>query len=136
MLARRYTACYKKYLDQVLNEVMVRMGVSSFVIARAVIELLRKELHCRKDIAMSMIYNVRLRGRKRTLELDDANIDIDPKHFNISFITDCKEAADNYFEGNFVIFMYVYIYIYIYIYIIINVCMMMFLLFVSSLSHV
>lgn len=42
-----------------------------------------------------MSNNIRIRARKRKLELDIVNIDIESKQFNTSFITEHNESADN-----------------------------------------
>lgn len=49
-----------------------------------------------------MINNVRISARKKRLELDSANIDIDPKHFDTSFIDEYNGTVDNYSEGKYV----------------------------------
>jgi len=46
-----------------------------------------------------MINNVRLRTRRKKLELDSQNIQIDPKHFDSMFIISYVDSADNYTQG-------------------------------------
>ena len=46
-----------------------------------------------------MINNVRLRTRRKKLELDSQNIQIDPKHFVSMFIISYVNSADNYTQG-------------------------------------
>ena len=43
-----------------------------------------------------MINNVRIRARKKKLEMDSANIEIDPKHFDPTFITSYVYIANKY----------------------------------------
>ena len=47
--------------------------------------------------------NVRIRVRKKKLELDSANIQIDCKHFDPSFINSYKDTADNYTQGKYLL---------------------------------
>ena len=53
-----------------------------------------------------MINNVRIRVRKKKLELDSANIEIDPKHFDPKFITSYKDTAFNYTKGKYLLYFY------------------------------
>ena len=46
-----------------------------------------------------MVNNVRIRARQRKRELLNANIEIYPKHFDMSFIETYKDTSDNYTEG-------------------------------------
>ena len=62
-------------------------------------ELLQKALPDRKDIDRRMINNVRIRALKKRLELDSANIQTDPNHFDPSFINSYMDTADNYTQG-------------------------------------
>ena len=57
---------------------------------RTMTELLQRTLPGRKDIDRHMINNVRIRARKKKLELDSVNIEIDPKHFDQKIITSYK----------------------------------------------
>ena len=50
-----------------------------------------------------MVYNVRLRARRRKLELEAANVKVLANHFDVSFIKDYKSNSDNYFKGMFLI---------------------------------
>ena len=76
---------------------MVQMSIELFVSVRAV-----RELHS-KEIDRYMINNVRIRARRWKLELQSADIEIYPKHFNTSFIMTYKETSNNYTEGKFLI---------------------------------
>lgn len=78
--------CYKEYSNQRLNEIIVQMGISSFVDVMDMTQLFRDVLHGRKDVDRYIICNLRLQVCKRTLELDNANIDINIKHFGVKFI--------------------------------------------------
>ena len=62
-------------------------------------ELLQNVLLEEKDVYSQMINNVRIRARKKKLELDSANIEIDPKHFDSTLITSYIETTDNYTQG-------------------------------------
>ena len=42
-----------------------------------------------------MINNVRIRARKKRLKLENADIEIDPKHVDTSFITTYRGTSDN-----------------------------------------
>ena len=53
-----------------------------------------------------MVYNVRLRARRRKLELEAANVEVLANHFDVSFIKDYKSNSDNYFKGMFLILYY------------------------------
>ena len=47
-----------------------------------------------------MINNVRISARKKKLEMDSANIEIDPKHFDPTFITSYVYIANKYSQEN------------------------------------
>ena len=66
------------------------------------IELLHKILPGRKTIDRYMINNVRIHACTKRLELDSANIDIDPKYFNTTFIIENKDTSGKYFKGKYV----------------------------------
>ena len=53
-----------------------------------------------------MVYNVRLRARRRKLELEAANVEVLANYFDVSFIKDYKSNSDNYFKGMFLILYY------------------------------
>ena len=53
-----------------------------------------------------MIYNVRLRARRRQSELEAANIEVATNHFDASFIKDYKAISDNYSKGKLFIMYY------------------------------
>ena len=57
----------------------------------------------RKYIGKDMINDVRIRARKKKLELANADIVIDPKHFDTSFITTYRDTSGNYAEDKFLI---------------------------------
>ena len=78
---------------------MVQMDIDPFVNVRVMTELLQKVLPNRKDVDRHMINNIRIRARKKKLELDSANIQIDPKHFDPTFINSYMDTADNYTQG-------------------------------------
>ena len=52
-----------------------------------------------------MINIVRIRTRRRKLELDSKSIRIDPKHFNSSFIKSYVSTANNYTEGKWLLYL-------------------------------
>ena len=97
----------KKCADQCLKEVMVQMTIEPFVSIRAIRELLSKVVYDRKyidkNIDKNMINNVRIRARKKRLELENAGIEIDSKHFDTSFITSYRDTSVHYTEGKFLI---------------------------------
>ena len=53
---------------------MVQMDIDPFVNVRAMTELLQKTLPDKNDVDRYRINNVRIRARKKKLELDFANI--------------------------------------------------------------
>ena len=57
------------------------MAINPYVSVRSMITLLQKALPERKDVDRHMINNVRIRARRRKLELDSKSISIDPKTF-------------------------------------------------------
>ena len=77
---------------------MVQMAINPHVSVRSMTALLQKALPGRKDVDRHMIDNVRIRARRRKLELDSKRIRIDPKHFDSSFIKSYVSTADNYTE--------------------------------------
>ena len=78
---------------------MVQIAIDLFVNVRAMIELLQKVLPGKKDVNIHIIRNVRLRARREKLELDSKNIQIDPKHFDSTFINSYVDTVDNYTQG-------------------------------------
>ena len=80
---------------------MIQMAIDPFVNVRVMIELLQKALSSRNIIDRHMINNVRIRTRKKKLELDYANIDIDPNHFDTTYITSYQDTVDNYIKGKY-----------------------------------
>ena len=60
---------------------MVQMAIEPLVNVRAMTDLLQKALPGREDMDRHMINNIRLRARRKKLELDSKNIQIDPKIF-------------------------------------------------------
>ena len=79
------------------------MDIKPLVSFRAVRELLFKATPERKLIDRHMINNVRIRARQKKLQLENTNIEIDPKHFDTSFISTYRHISDNYTEGKFLI---------------------------------
>ena len=69
-------------------------------------EILRKTLPERKDVDRHIVYNIRLRDRRRKLELEAANIEVLANHFDASCINDYKSDSDNYSKGMFVFLYY------------------------------
>ena len=78
---------------------MVRMGGSYSIDVQSMVEILRKDLPERKDMDRHMVYNIRLRARRRKLELDAGNIEILAHHFDPSCINNYKSNSDNYSKG-------------------------------------
>ena len=50
-----------------------------------------------------MMHNARIRQRKKKLELDYANIDIDPKEFDTLYITSYQDTANNYSKSKLIV---------------------------------
>ena len=82
---------------------MVQIAIEPFVSIRAVRELLSKVMPERKYIDKDMINNVMIRVRKKRIDLAKADIFIDPKQFDTSFITTYRNTSDNYTECKFLI---------------------------------
>ena len=78
---------------------MVRMGASYSIDDQSMVEILRKALSERKGVDRHMVYNVRLRARRRKLELEADNVEVLAHHFDTSFIKDYKFNSDNYSKG-------------------------------------
>ena len=74
ILSRTRSGDYKRCGDEVLREIVVQMDIDPFVNIRAMTELLQKTLPDKKDVDRYRINNVRIRVRKKRLELDSANI--------------------------------------------------------------
>ena len=72
---------------------MVHMAIGHFVNVRGMRDLLYKVLSERKIIGRYMINNVKIRARKNRLELDYANINIDPNFFDTSYITSYQDTV-------------------------------------------
>ena len=81
VLTRTRSGDYKCCCDEILRTIMVQMTIDPFVNVRVMIELLQKALPGRKDVDIHMINNVRLCVRRKKLELDSKNIQIDSKYF-------------------------------------------------------
>ena len=105
-LTRTRAVSYKKCTDQISSEIMVRMGSSYSIDIKAMAELLRKTLSERKHVDYHISYNVRLRACRRKSELESANIEIETKHFDESFIKDYRTISDNYSKGGLFIIYY------------------------------
>ena len=63
VLARTRVRSYKKYTNQVLFEIIVRIGGSYNINVQSMLEILRKTLPERKNANRHIVYNVRLRVR-------------------------------------------------------------------------
>ena len=96
VLTRTRASSYSKCTNHVLSEIMVTMGCSYSIDIQSMVEILRKALPERKDVDRHMVYNVRLRARRRKLELDAGNIEFLAHHFDPSFIKNYKSNSDNY----------------------------------------
>ena len=77
------------------------MSIDPFVNVRAMRESLVRTLPDRKYVDRRVINNVRIRIRRKKLELDSLNVEIQPKHFDTTFIAVYKVTADNCTEGRF-----------------------------------
>ena len=101
VLVRTRASSYKKCTDQVLSKTMVRMGCSYSINVQSMVEVLRKTLPKRKDVDRHTVYNVKLRTRRRKLELEADNAEVLAYHFDTSSIKDYKSNSDNYSKGEF-----------------------------------
>ena len=63
------------------------------------VEILRKALPERKDVDRPMVYNVRLRARRRKFELETDNGEVLAHHFDTFFIKNYKSNSNNYSKG-------------------------------------
>ena len=77
---------------------------------RAIRKLLSKVIPERKYIYCHIINYVRIRARQKKLELENTDIEIDPKHFDTSFITTYRDTSDNYSECIFLIVILVHLF--------------------------
>ena len=105
-LARAQSGTYKKFIDHFLKETTVQMDIDPFVKVRATIEVPLKILSDRKYAKRLIINNLSIRTRRNNIELDHLNIKIEPRHFDIKFMTAYKDTADNYSEGKFKLIHY------------------------------
>ena len=99
-MSRTRSGEYRRFGDGFLRTIMVHMDIDPFVNVRAMTELLQKTLPGKNDVNRHVINNVRLRTRREKSELDSKNIQIDPKHFDSTFINSYIDTADNYTQGN------------------------------------
>ena len=102
VLTRTRASYYKKCTDQVLSEIMVRIGDSYNINVQPMIEILRKALPQRKGGDHHMVCIVRLRARHLKLTLEVANVKVAANHFDTSFIKDYVSNSDNYSIGDVV----------------------------------
>ena len=86
VLIRTRASSHKNRTDQVLSEIMVRMGGSYSIDGQSMVEILRKALPERKGVDHHMVYNVRSRARRRKLESEADNVEVLVHHFDTSFI--------------------------------------------------
>ena len=107
VLSRTRVRSYSKCTNHVLFEIMVKIGGSYSIDVQSMVEILRKSLPERKDVDRHMIYNVRLRARRRKLESEDKNSEALAHHFDTSFIKNYKSSSDNYTKGELLIKCYV-----------------------------
>ena len=75
------------------------MYIDPFINVRTTTEFLYNVLSDRKIIGRHMINNVRIRARKKTLELDHTNTDLDSKHFDTTTFTSYQDIAAKYNKG-------------------------------------
>ena len=54
-----------------------------------------------------MVYNIRLRARRRKLELEDKNVEVLAHHYDTSFIKNYKSNSDNYSKGELLLICFV-----------------------------
>ena len=107
VLSRTRARSYSKCTNHVLSEIMVRMGGSYSIDVQSMVEIFRKALSERKDVDRHMIYNVRLRARRRKLEVGDKIVEILAHHFDTSFIKNYKSNSDNDSKGELLLICFV-----------------------------
>ena len=88
------------------------MNIEHVVSVKVVKDLLSNAMSDRKYIDRHMINNVSICAGKKKLELDDAKIEIDPKHVDTSFISTYRDVSDNYTEGKYLIIILFYLFSY------------------------
>ena len=96
VLARTRSGGYNNWADRCLREIMVQIAIDPFVKVSSMTELLKRVLPDKKIIDRYMINNVRIYVRKKKLELDYANIDIDPLKIDTTYSTLYQNTASNY----------------------------------------
>ena len=75
------------------------MGGSYSINVQSMVEILRKDVPERKHMDRRMVYNVRLKARRRRLELEADDVKVLANHFDASFIKDYKSNSDDYSKG-------------------------------------
>ena len=92
ILVRTLTGVCKYCADQCLKEIVVQMDIDRFLNIRTTIELLQRVFSDRDIIDRHMINNVRIHTRKKSLELDYANIDLDSKYVDTTNIISYQDT--------------------------------------------
>ena len=96
VLCRTRSGDYKRCGDKFIREVMVQMAINPFVNVRVMINLLQKALPERKSVDRHIMNNIRIRAGRKKLDLDCKSIQIDPKHFDTTFIKSYVHTDDKY----------------------------------------
>ena len=104
VLCRTRSSDYKHCCDEVIREIMAQMASNPFVNVRAMTNLLQKALPERKDVDRHMINNVRIRARREKLDLDSKSIQIDPKHFDTTFINPLDPRKQKISTGDLLLY--------------------------------
>ena len=100
VLCRTRSGDYKRCGDEVIREIVVQIAINHFVNVRTMTNLLQKVLPERKDVDRHMINNIRIRARRKKLDLGSKGIQIDPKYFDTTFIKSYIDTDDNYMQGS------------------------------------
>ena len=80
-LCRTRYGDWKRCDDEVIREIIVQMDINYFVNVRTMTKIPQRALPERKDVDRHMINNVRIRARRKKLDLDYKSIQIDPNTF-------------------------------------------------------
>ena len=107
VLTTTRASSYSNCTNHVFSEIMVRMGGSYSIDVQSMVKILRKGLPERKDVDRHMVYNVRLRARRRKLELEDKNVEVLAHYFDTLFIKNYKSNSDNYSKGESLLICFV-----------------------------
>ena len=87
VLFRTRSGDYKRCGDEGLRKIMVQMAINAFVNTREMTDLLQKALPERNTVDIHIINNIKIRARRKKLDLDYKSIHIDHKNFEAIIAT-------------------------------------------------